>query len=469
MPMIMKELQMNKTSDTKQPTVALSTLGCKVNQYETASFQTGFAEKGLSQVDFSQAADIYVINTCAVTAKAGAQSRQLIRRALRSNPDARFMVTGCYAQVAAEEIRKLVNGPVTIIGNNNKHLLVEKALSCFTNSNDDHDIAIQDDIRDDKNICQLEVRRFGNRTRAFLKVQDGCNNFCSYCIVPYARGRSRSQQPAAVVHQAEIFAREGYKEVVLTGIHVGDYGRDLSPAGNLLDLLPALVECTPEMRYRISSLEPTEITPELLQYMASTENLMPHLHIPLQSGDNHILKKMNRRYTVEDFTKIVQHALSSLPDIAIGVDVLVGFPGEDEHAFTNTLQLLEELEIAYLHVFPYSKRPGTVAADMAGQVAKKIKQERVARLRELDHKKRITFYSRQLGTEKRVLAEAVTKQPGQYKGFTENYIPVCFTGPPQFANQLVIVRLERLDDRKVCGVVLEQTVDRQSRTSFHDR
>jgi len=452
---------MNKTSDTKQPTVALSTLGCKVNQYETAAFQTGFTEKGLSQVDFSQAADIYVINTCAVTAKAGAQSRQLIRRALRANPEARFVVTGCYAQVAADEIRKLVNGPVTIIGNNNKHLLVEKALTDLTN-NKDHQDAIRADIRNEKNICQLEVRRFGDRTRAFLKVQDGCNNFCSYCIVPYARGRSRSQQPAAVVHQAEIFAREGYKELVLTGIHVGDYGRDLTPADNLLDLLPALVERTPEVRYRISSLEPTEITTELLRYMASTENLMPHLHIPLQSGDNHILKKMNRRYTAEDFTEIVHQALSSLPDIAIGVDVLVGFPGEDEHAFANTLQLLEELPVAYLHVFPYSKRPGTVAAGMAGQVAKKIKEERVARLRELDHKKRITFYSRQLGTEGRVLAEAATKQPGQYKGFTENYIPVCFAGPPEFANQLVTVRLERLEGRTVCGIVLEQTADQQT-------
>jgi threonylcarbamoyladenosine tRNA methylthiotransferase MtaB len=459
---------MNQTSDTKQPTVALSTLGCKVNQYETASFQTGFAERGLSQVNFSQAADIYVINTCAVTAKAGAQSRQLIRKALRSNPAARFVVTGCYAQIAAKEIRKLVNGPVTIIGNNNKHQLVEKALTDLTNKNDDQ-LAIQDDIRSDKNICQLEVRRFGDRTRAFLKVQDGCNNFCSYCIVPYARGRSRSQQPVAVVRQAEIFAREGYKEVVLTGIHVGDYGRDLTPAGNLLDLLPALVERTPEVRFRISSLEPTEITPELLRYMASTDNLMPHLHIPLQSGDNHILKKMNRRYTVEDFKKIVQQAQLLLPDIAIGVDVLVGFPGENEHAFANTLQLLEELEVAYLHVFPYSIRPGTVAADMAGQVTKKIKDVRVALLRELDHKKRITFYSRQLGTERRVLAEAVTKQPGQFKGFTENYIPVCFAGPSHLANQLVRVRLEHLDGRTACGVVQEQSVERQSRTSIHDR
>ena len=446
---------MIKKNHTKQPTVALTTLGCKVNQYETASFQTGFAEKGLSQVDFSQPADIYVINTCAVTAKAGAQSRQLIRRALRSNPAARFVVTGCYAQVAEEEIRKLVNGPVTIIANNNKDLLVEKAIADLTNSSHGGRAPIQDDIRDDKNICQLEVRKFGNHTRAFLKVQDGCNNFCSYCIVPYARGRSRSQQPAAVVRQAEIFAREGYREVVLTGIHVGDYGRDLTPAGSLLELLPVLVARTPEVRYRISSLEPTEITPELLGYMAATENLMPHLHIPLQSGDDRILKKMNRRYTPEDFRNIVQLALALLPNIGIGIDVLVGFPGEDEEAFANTLQLLQELPVAYLHVFPYSKRPGTVAAGMAGQVLKKIKQERVARLRELDHKKRITFYCQQLGTEKRVLAEAM--QPGRYKGFTENYIPVCFAGPLHLANQLVTVRLEQLDGRRVSGVVQERS------------
>jgi len=443
----------NKKSAKGNSTVALSTLGCKVNQYESAAFQTGFVEKGLTLVPFSQAADIYVINTCAVTAKAGAQSRQLIRRALRANPAARFVVTGCYAQIAADEIRDLVNGPVTIVGNGGKRLLVETALAGLAQSRDEEQDEPLGDIRNASDICRLEVRRFGDRTRAFLKVQDGCDNFCSYCIVPYARGRSRSLPPAEVIRQAEIFAEEGYRELVLTGIHVGAYGRDLKPTCQLLDLLPALVEQSPRVRYRISSLEPTEISPALLRFMAATKNLMPHLHIPLQSGDNDILKKMNRRYMKEDFQRIVRSILASLPNAAIGVDVLVGFPGEDEHAFANTLQLLAELPIAYLHVFPYSKRPGTEAAGMSGQVAKKIKQERVARLRELDHKKRNIFYTNQLDTEHSVLAEADSKRPGQYRGFTENYIPVTFSGPAHLANRLVTVRLQHIAGRRVFGVV----------------
>jgi threonylcarbamoyladenosine tRNA methylthiotransferase MtaB len=443
------------------PTVALSTLGCKVNQYESAAFQTGFVEKGLTLVPFSQSADIYVINTCAVTAKAGAQSRQQIRRALRANPAARFVVTGCYAQIAADEIRALVNGPVAIVGNSNKHLLVETALAGLAQNRGADEEKLVGGVRDESDICRLEVRRFGDRTRAFLKVQDGCNNFCSYCIVPYTRGRSRSLPPTEVMQQATIFAREGYRELVLTGIHVGAYGRDLKPTLQLLDLLPALVEQTPGMRYRISSLEPTEIRPALLQFMAVTKNIMPHLHIPLQSGDNDILKKMNRRYTVEDFMEIVRSILATLPDAAIGVDVLVGFPGEDEHAFDNTLQLLSELPIAYLHVFPYSKRPGTVAAGMAGQVAKKIKEERVARLRELDHKKRIAFYTDQLDTEQTVLAEADSRRPGLYRGFTENYVPVTFSGPPRLGNRLVTVRLEHIAGRRVFGVVREPAGARQ--------
>jgi threonylcarbamoyladenosine tRNA methylthiotransferase MtaB len=433
-----------------RPTVALSTLGCKVNQYESAAFQTGFVEKGFTLVPFSQAADIYVINTCAVTAKAGAQSRQLIRRALRANPAARFVVTGCYAQIAADEIRALVNGQVAIVGNSSKHLLVETALAGLAQNRQDDQEEPLGDIRKESDICRLEARRFGDRTRAFLRVQDGCNNFCSYCIVPFARGRSRSLPPAEVLRQAAIFAEEGYRELVLTGIHVGAYGRDLNPTRHLLDLLCLLVEQIPGMRYRISSLEPTEISPELLQFMAATKNLMPHLHVPLQSGDNDILKKMNRRYTVEDFNRIVRGILSSLTDAAIGVDVLVGFPGEDDHAFGNTLQLLTDLPIAY------TTRPGTVAAGMSGQVAKKIKEERVARLRELDHKKRITFYTNQLDTEQRVLVEADSRRPGQYRGFTGNYIPVTFSGPPRLGNRLVTVRLRHIAGRRVFSVIREQ-------------
>ncbi len=441
-------------SEYNGQTVALATLGCKVNQYETASFRDGFEELGLRVVDFSRPADIYVINTCAVTAKAAAQSRQMLRRASRCDGGRktapRLVVTGCYAQVAAREIMACVKAPVCIVGNGHKHRLVDAALSA---SPRDHEM-YPEDIGRAKEICRLPVRRFADRTRAFLRIQDGCNNFCSYCIVPYARGRSRSLSPADVLAQAEVFAQQGYKELVLTGIHLGAYGRDLASARGLLDLCTLLTEHLPFVRYRLSSLEPTEITPQLLQFLAAADNCMPHFHIPLQSGDNGILKKMNRRYTARDFAGIVREVISLLPGAAIGVDVLAGFPGEDEAAFHNTIQLLERLPIAYLHAFPYSKRTGTVAAGLPAQVAPQVKAERVARLRALDRKKRAAFYAGNIGITHRVLAESARNGSRFLKGFSENYIPVSFEAPPAFANRILDVKLEQIADQGVFGKVI---------------
>ncbi len=431
--------------------VAVATLGCKVNQFESASFQNSFEAKGYTLVPFSNAADVYVINTCAVTGKAGAQSRQMIRRALNTNPSARLVVTGCYAQVAPEEIKELSDAPIRIVGNSKKHLLVDSIVS----KTDQETELIQSDIRKEKEISQLPVEQFLGRTRAFLKIQDGCNNFCSYCIVPYARGRSRSQATEEVCRQAEAFASQGYKEAVVTGIHVGDYGRDLAPSTDLLSLLKKLVERTPDMRYRISSLEPTEINDPLLQFVTSAKNLMPHFHIPLQSGDDTVLKKMNRRYSSEDFAVKVEKIIKNASETAIGIDVLVGFPGEDEKAFMNTYRLLDELPVSYLHVFPYSSRPGTIAAEMPDQVSRKNKEERVARLRELDNKKRADFFKSQLGTVHNVLVEGVKGNMGFVQGFTENYIPVLFKSQGQINNHVVAVKLERISDRKVFGMQYE--------------
>jgi len=441
-----------KTKKIHKKTVAVVTLGCKVNQYETASMENGFTAKGFEIIDFSDKADIYVINTCAVTAKAAAQSRQLIRRAQRTNPDARVVVTGCYAQIDPAAVMEAAAGRIIVFDNVHKHLLVDNILK-----EGQRKIRFLGDIGKIKKIDFFPVHRFAGRTRAFLKIQDGCNNFCSYCIVPFARGRSRSQQPAEVMRQAKKFAVQGYKELVVTGIHVGAYGRDLEPPVNILGILEKLTSLTPAIRYRISSLEPTEITDELIDFMAETENLMPHLHIPLQSGDNRILKKMNRRYAAADFENIVAKTLRFLPDIAIGVDVLVGFPGEDAEAFGNTVQLLQDLPVAYLHVFPYSKRPGTRAAAMPGQVAKNIKEERVAFLRELGRQKRRAFHEKHLGGEFRVLAES--RQGGLHivKGFTENYIPVLFTGTADDENRIISVKIERVEqDGSVRGKIIEK-------------
>ena len=434
-------------STKKELRVALTTLGCKVNQYETASFRTGFEERGVTLVPFSQPADIYIVNTCAVTAKAGAQSRQVIRRALRTNPKARLIVTGCYAQIASQKVLELTEQPICIVGNGFKHCLVDIALA------DRHcDLEMHmGDIGMLQKISLLPVKRFGDRTRATLKVQDGCNRFCSYCIVPYARGRSRSLDPQQVLEQARVFVEQGYKEIVLTGIHLGLYGHDFVPRMQLLDLVNLLLKEEHPVRYRLSSLESTEVSPHLLALMAASASITPHLHIPLQSGDNRILKNMNRHYTVSEFARTVEKCIEAMPDACIGVDVLVGFPGECEKAFLNTVKLLESLPVSYMHVFPYSGRPGTVAAGMPDQVANKAKEERVALLKELDHKKRIAFYAGNIGTVHEVLAEGSKNKLKMMRGFTENYIPVYFEAPKDTENRIARVKIDRIDDGNVFG------------------
>lgn len=427
--------------------VALTTLGCKVNQFETAAFQSALARQDVDIVAFPQPADIYIINTCAVTARATYQSKQLIRRAARANPDARIVITGCYAQANGPELLDLVEGPVCVVGNGQKDKLVDIALaerSC------DLEMYLGD-IRSYKEICSLPVRRFSGRTRAFLRIQDGCNNFCTYCVVPYTRGASRSLPAEAVLDQARIFAEEGYQEVVLTGIHTGAYGLDLSPPTSLVDLLLLLRDRTRIPRFRISSLEPMEVSAELVGLLSEGDRFVPHLHIPLQSGADEILVRMNRGYSAATYAEKVRMCVAMAPDMAIGVDVLTGFPGEDDAAFRRTVQFLEGLPIAYLHVFPYSRRQGTVAAAMPDQVPVRTKEERVTVLRELDHKKRTAFYNRHSGRTRPVLVEGRHKTCGLLQGFTDNYIPMLFDGPDALRNQIVPVRIERIMDRQVFG------------------
>jgi threonylcarbamoyladenosine tRNA methylthiotransferase MtaB len=446
-------MKMNKKN---QKTVAVATLGCKVNQCESASFQSCFEEQGFRLNPFDTAADIYVINTCAVTAKAAAQSRQLIRRAQRTNPRAKVVVTGCYAQTAPQKIREIEASPIAIVGNANKHQVVEAAISDTEHLQPFQQNKISpyfNDIAGENAISHLPVRRFKGRTRAFLKVQDGCNNFCSYCIVPYARGRSRSLAQDKVLSQATRYAKEGHKEIVITGIHVGHYGVDMQAPCTLLDLLKKLAAATPEMRYRLSSLEPTEISRGLLEFMVAADNFMPHLHIPLQSGSDAILKKMNRKYSAEQFIEKVHRGKESMPAAAIGIDVLVGFPGETEDNFQQTYELVAKLPVSYLHVFPYSKRPGTPAAQMADQVPTKIKEERVAILRKLDHKKRMAFYKSRIGQVHPVLVEAEAADR-LAKGFTDNYIPVHFKARPNDANRVVPVKIENVEERFATGTPL---------------
>ncbi len=435
--------------------IQITTLGCKVNQYESASFHCGFERAGCVSVGAEETANAVIINTCAVTAKAGAQSRQAIRQALRHNPEARIIITGCYAEIAATELLdmpELEARSFSIIGNSEKHLVVETALQ------EEEEIPERQmgDIMAATEICRLPVGRFAEKTRAFLRIQDGCDSYCTYCIVPFTRGRSRSLPESEVVQQALVFAREGHKEIVLTGIHLGYYSRDLAEGSDIGGLLDRLSASLPAMRFRISSLEPIEIHEELLALIASRNNLMPHLHIPLQSGDDEILNRMNRRYTTARFAETIDLCRKHLPDAAIGIDIMVGFPGETEAHFSRTRDFIASLDCTYLHVFPYSERPGTKAATYGGKVAKIEKTRRVAALLALGEEKKIAFYARQLGRKLPVLVETQGSTDGLLRGFTDNYVPVSFAGPDSLMNSIVTVDLQEQRNTVIQGEVLRR-------------
>ncbi len=432
--------------------IIITTLGCKVNQYESASFLCGFEESGCRTVEPGEDADIVVVNTCAVTAKAGAQSRRTVRRLMRRHPHAKIVITGCYAQMAANELAEIVESPVCIVGNGNKHLLVEAALE----ENPCDLTMLMGRILQKKETCPLPMRRFGERTRAYLRVQDGCSNFCTYCIVPYTRGPSRSVPLAEILAQATRFEEAGHREIVVTGIHVGMYGNDLKEGCDIAALMVSLCRAHPDIRFRLSSIEPQEISEQLLKAMKSCKNFMPHFHIPLQSGDDIILSRMHRGYDRETFRTVVKRCLDVFPDAAIGIDILAGFPGEGEKEFANSKKLLQEIDATYLHVFPYSKRPGTPAASFKEQVPQNVSQQRVAELRELGETKKREFYSRFLNTERPLLVEHKRTDADKLSGFTDNYIQVVFDGDDSLMGEIVTVHLEHLEGNRVQGRLVEK-------------
>lgn len=442
--------------------IAITTLGCKVNQFESASFATGFTDAGGELVPFSSKADIYVINTCTVTAKAGQQSRQLIRRAMQTNPEARVLVTGCYVQMDPATVLDIVGDKGCLVGNDYKHLVVDTAL---TETIPDVTV-LMGKISNQQQICHLPVRRFGGRTRAYLRIQDGCDNFCTYCIVPYTRGPSRSLPVEAVLGQAATFVEEGYRELVITGINIGKYGRDLKEGETIYSLLARLCRAFPKLRVRLSSIEPTEVNELLLDLLVSHANFMPHLHIPLQSGDDNVLHRMYRQYTAATFRRVILTIHQAIPHAAIGCDVLGGFPGESDAEAENTYQLIRSLPISYLHVFPYSHRPGTLAASFADQIPGPVKQKRVKRLRLLDTSLRTSFYTAQQGTTCNVLVERRQKKSGLLQGFSENYIPLLFDGPNSLIRRTIPVNFMRMDNGQPIGRINEELLEEKELTKY---
>ena len=424
--------------------VALTTLGCKLNYAETSTYERGFVAHGLEVVPWSAEADLYVINTCAVTETAEKKSRNLMRRAHKRNPDGLIVVTGCYAELKKEKLYE-IEGVTRVFAAAEKPRLVDETLELLSSSNTsvfEDEKARQTSSSSNKAILEnetLPAYSSGERTRSFLKVQDGCNNFCAYCTVPYARGRSRNIPICELVKQAEQIAAKGIREVVLTGVNTGDFGRTTDES--FLDLLKALNAVDGIDRYRISSIEPNLITEEIVDWIASGTKFQRHFHIPLQSGSDTLLKKVGRRYDTALFASRIDYIRQAMerpgePKVFFGIDVIVGLPGETEELFLETFNFLKDrIKPAFLHVFPYSKRPGTRAAVMPDQVQDSVKTERVARLEALSDELHAAFVAANKGLPERVLWESSVKD-GQMFGYTGNYIRVEKPYDPALVNTL---------------------------------
>ncbi|MDD4071142.1 MAG: tRNA (N(6)-L-threonylcarbamoyladenosine(37)-C(2))-methylthiotransferase MtaB [Desulfobacterales bacterium] len=420
----------------------ITTLGCKVNQCESEALAHHLSQSGWNSSQADDQVNVCIINTCTVTQKASMQSRQAIRQAVRANPDALIIVTGCYAQTEPDAIRK-IQGVDYIIGNSDKHN-IPRILSGSLEAPASATCQCHD-ISTERRFQPLPDISIGTRTRPFLKIQDGCNNFCTYCIVPFARGRSRSMPPEDVLSQIRKLKQSGYREVVLTGIHLGCYGLDLSPDTSLLSLIRRIEESGCIDRVRLSSIEPHELSPDIIRLVSVSEMFCRHFHIPLQSGDDRILKRMHRPYTRSFFKNLVFQIHELMPDAAIGVDTLIGFPGENPEAFENTYSLIQELPVSYLHVFPFSSRKNTPAARFPDKVPPGEIKNRCRLMRELGNRKKTRFLENLVGTQTRILVEEKTDtKTGLMKGMSSNYIPVLFTGEDHFKNKIITVRLDRI-------------------------
>lgn len=396
--------------------VRFTTLGCKVNQAESEALASFAAENG-------HASGVCVVNTCAVTTKAAMQSRQAIRKAVKTYPGETIVVTGCLAQTQPEAV-SAIRGVDYVIGQAGKHRIFE-IVDAHSSRKNFPPVVMNESVREKRPFTPMPAVSSGARTRPFLKIQDGCDAFCSYCIVPYSRGRSRSLSPGRVIAELDELIRKGAREVVLTGIHLGRWGTDL-PGGNTLFRLLEKIRKRPGLgRLRLSSLEPLEIDGLLLDLIKEDPRICRHFHVPLQSGDPGILQKMNRRYSHEDFEETITRIKKRLPDAAVGVDVMAGFPGETKEAFENTLSLTEKLPISYLHVFPFSPRPPAPAAQYPEPVSAETTKKRCRALAELGKLKKWNFYRQMTGRTLEVIVETPSKRSGfSFKGLSSNYIPV---------------------------------------------
>jgi threonylcarbamoyladenosine tRNA methylthiotransferase MtaB len=428
--------------------IAITTLGCKINQYDSAVIQNRLEERH-SFVAFDDLADCYVINTCTVTDRADWEARQLVRRAKRLNPDAKVLVTGCYAQVSAEEVAR-VHGVDFVVGLNRLNDLIRFVESA---PQDRPQFAVSD-VKRERGVAVLGTRALPGHTRAFLKIQEGCNYTCTYCIIPTARGLSRSVAPRQVLEEVRRLADAGYKEIVLTGIHLGGYGQDFAPKIDLTALVEMIAASGLIARLRLSSLDPREVPDRLLDLIARTDSICSHMHICAQAGNDEVLKRMRRNYDTAYYRGLLERVRERLPEASLGSDIIVGFPDESDAQFEKSLEYFASLPLTYFHVFPYSLRRGTAAAGLADPVPGDVKKLRARRMRELGAQKKNDFYANFIGRRLSVLIEdKFDKASGLRRGFSRNYLSVAVAGAEDFSNRELDVWFDGYRDGWLTGKV----------------
>jgi threonylcarbamoyladenosine tRNA methylthiotransferase MtaB len=436
---------------------AIATLGCKVNQYDSAIIEARLRARGMTRRDFSERADVYIVNTCTITDRADVESLRLARRARRLNPNARIVMTGCLAQASPDVLAKAAEVDAVVgLGRLDD---LDRAVASEAGER-----VMVTNLRKVKAPIEMAAVTLDGHTRAFLKLQEGCDQFCSFCIVPFSRGSSRSVEPRRVMSALDDLHARGIKEVVLTGVHLGGYGKDLEPPVELAELLEMIAERCPIERVRISSLDPEELSDRIIEIISSSERFCPHLHLPLQSGDDETLSRMRRRYHRDDFRDRVERVLDAWPDAAIGTDLIVGFPGETPSHFESYFNFVESLPLAYFHVFPYSVRAGTTAAKFSGRVKPAEIKRRAALIRELGDCKRVEFARRSLGAKLKVLLEERGPN-GELRGYSRNYVRVATQGPEELINREVEVEASSVEGAQLAGEIVRPRADEAARAA----
>lgn len=444
---------METTNNNTQKKVSFITLGCKVNQYDSDAMRTLFVRNGYTAAGEDEPADVYVVNTCSVTSIGDRKSRQMIRRIRRAHPDSVIAVAGCYAQLAPEVFEKMGDVDVIVGLQNRTHIVdyVEEAM----HRTDKKPLNQTVDIMKVDRFENMEVDVEGEvRTRAFIKVQEGCDNYCTFCIIPYARGRLKSRLQKDAVDEIRRLVSKGYREVVLTGIHLGNYGKDLHDGTSLASLVAELVKIPDLLRIRLGSIESVELSEELISIIQNEPKVCRHLHLPLQAGSDAVLKGMNRHYRLPQFKKLINELREKVPGIALTTDLIVGFPGETEENFQETLDTLREIRFSAIHVFPYSRRIGTPAASYPNQISNEVKKDRVHRVQEVEKEIALEYRKQFMGQVVYVLAEEI--KDGYYEGLTDEYVRVSIRDSHIERGHLYPVKIDTITDTGMTGTVVKE-------------